>query len=312
MVFTSLRPYLIPRRDLGIARAGALLIFRSSWALARRAAELTVALVNKIRTSESADAAGDEPDGGKAEKAPAKGKKAKKGGKGTGKSISVDTLIGGAIITGMGVLFVVNTLAPLAANTVTDLAAWVIAHPGPVLRAAGCFLVVFVPVAWVVGRAAAEEDDTATKPGAATEQPPVNEAPEDQGEALLRHVVQAMADTEATRHTGLHLDVILASALLGGLVPRDTEVPELKQWVEACGLPVETKFGRRVEGKSVTRPGLRVDAVTKALGRSPAAWLQARSEAPAEGPTSTPVRPPEEPSSTPLDKTPEAPVLRVI
>lgn len=324
VVFPSLRPYLITRSDLGTARTGALLIFRSSWALARRTVAMAAALAHKIRNAEAPDEEPDKAKDGKPdEKASAKGKKSKK----KAKDISIDMLIGGAILVGMAWYLVKGAVIPLIFSTVENLAAWVAGHPILLLRVTGVSLIVFVPVAWIIGQAAAEQTDVVTEQGEAAEQTSeevVEEAPEDGGEALLAHVVLAMADTQSARRTGMHLDAILAAAITKKLVPPDTEVPDLREWLEACGLPVDPKFGRRIGGKSVTRVGLRVDAVTTALGMPPAAWLEARSEArsgapasplagaPAEGSDTTPVQPVEEPPISPLDKTPEAPTLRVI
>ncbi|MFC9825269.1 hypothetical protein ACFWG6_28820 [Streptomyces erythrochromogenes] len=101
----------------------------------------------------------------------------------------------------------------------------------------------------------------------------------DRGTALLLHVLTALSDAEFTKRAGVHLDVVLASAVTRELLPADTEVSALRTWVESCGLPVEPKLGMRIEGKPVTRVGLRVDAATTALGMTPTALLTARSEA---------------------------------
>lgn len=119
---------------------------------------------------------------------------------------------------------------------------------------------------------AAEDDDQ--------EQPQDTEAGEaDRGTALLLHVVTALSDAEYTRRTGVHLDVVLASAVAAGLLAEDTEVSALRAWVEAAGLPTTDKLGMRINGVPTTRVGLRVDAATAALGMTPMALLTARSQA---------------------------------
>ncbi|GHB31131.1 hypothetical protein [Streptomyces chryseus] len=113
----------------------------------------------------------------------------------------------------------------------------------------------------------------------------------DRGTALLLHVVGALAEAEGNGRAGVHLDVVLDSAAAAGLLAEGTEVGDLRTWVEGCGLPVETKLGMRIEGKPVTRVGLRVDAATTALGMTPAALLAARSQVSVQTPGETPSDP---------------------
>ncbi|MEU3670795.1 hypothetical protein [Streptomyces virginiae] len=157
----------------------------------------------------------------------------------------------------------------------------------------------------------------------------------DPGTALLLHVVGALAEAEGARRSGVHLDVVLDSAAANGLLPDGTEVSELRTWVEGCGLPVEPKLGMRIEGKPVTRVGLRVDAATTALGMAPAALLAAYARGLVQTPGQPPVvaaaaparepvravgeRPAEAAASTPAEAsvqapcgTPEPAVLRLI
>ncbi|WP_371793777.1 hypothetical protein OG285_38465 [Streptomyces sp. NBC_01471] len=128
----------------------------------------------------------------------------------------------------------------------------------------------------------------------------------DRGAALLWHVLQSLADAESARRAGVHLDVVLASATETGLLPEDTEQSDFRAWVESCGLPTVDKLGMRIEGKPVTRVGLRVDAATGVLGTTPTALLQTRpggvavtpaqpvGDTPAEAPASTPAEVPVE------------------
>ncbi|MEU6299786.1 hypothetical protein [Streptomyces erythrochromogenes] len=144
------------------------------------------------------------------------------------------------------------------------------------------------PAVWAVAALIAGQQgeyDPGAEGDDGQEQPQDAEAGEaDRGTALLLHVVGMLAEAEAARRAGVHLDVVLDSAAAAGLLPQDTEVNVLRAWVEGCGLPVEPKLGMRIEGKPVTRVGLRVDAVTTALGMAPAALLAARSQAPVQTP----------------------------
>ncbi|WP_405759492.1 hypothetical protein OG234_13415 [Streptomyces sp. NBC_01420] len=128
---------------------------------------------------------------------------------------------------------------------------------------------------------------------------------EDWGRALLWHVVEAVATAQTAGRAGIHLDTILDSALTAGLLPEGTDQPTFRRWVEACGLPTEDKIGMRIAGKPVTRVGLRISAVTEALGVPPAELLRARSQTPPPGASTTPGRPageevPEAPAQTPV------------
>ncbi|MCJ0875229.1 hypothetical protein [Streptomyces sp. AP-93] len=149
-----------------------------------------------------------------------------------------------------------------------------------------------VPAVWVVVALVAGqqgEDDPGAEGDGDQEQPQDAETAEaDRGTALLLHVVGALAEAEGAGRAGVHLDVVLDSAAAAGLLPQGTELSVLRTWVEGCGLPVEPKLGMRIEGKPVTRVGLRVDAATTALGMAPAALLAARSQAPVQTRGETP------------------------
>ncbi|MER5417261.1 hypothetical protein [Streptomyces virginiae] len=120
-----------------------------------------------------------------------------------------------------------------------------------------------------------QDDDQDAQGGAAEADGP------DRGTALLLHVLTALSDAEFSRRAGVHLDVLLASAVVRGLLDEGTEQAEFRAWVESTGLPTVDKLGMRIEGKPTTRVGLRVDTATQALGMTPTALLRARSEAPA-------------------------------
>ncbi|WSR53373.1 hypothetical protein OG279_37880 (plasmid) [Streptomyces sp. NBC_01201] len=131
----------------------------------------------------------------------------------------------------------------------------------------------------------------------------------DRGAALLWHVVRAAADAESAGRAGLHLDTVLDSAAEAGLIPQGTELTEFRAWVESCGLPTADKVGMRIGGKPVTRVGMKLVAVTDALGMTPTALLQARPETPSVGAPAQPVgqTPAEAPAETPVPA-----VLRLI
>ncbi|MEU9760276.1 hypothetical protein AB0D98_11010 [Streptomyces sp. NPDC047987] len=310
----SLRPYLVNRGDLHAARIGALIIFRSSWALARRAVTMAVALVRKSRGTGTTEGKEGEEKAAESGKKTAKGKKSEK----KNSTVSIDTVIGALIITGMVGTFVVKTLIPFAGGAVTGLLAWAADHPVSALRAAGFVLVIFVPVAWIVGRIAPDGEGGRT----AAAHAPLESGTEaaDRGERLLWHVLRCLADAESAGRRAVHLDVVRDSAAAAHLIPEGTKVTVLRAWVESTGLPVDDKVGMRIKGKSVTRVGLRVDTVGEALGMTPTEWVRARAATPAEGGPGTPAQPvgeaPEPPPAEALSPAPaEGPApaaLRII
>ncbi|MFJ6444916.1 hypothetical protein [Streptomyces sp. NPDC091649] len=131
------------------------------------------------------------------------------------------------------------------------------------------------------------EADGDVQDGAADDQDPE----EARGTALLWHLVAALSGAESAGRAGLHLDVVLDSAIEAGLLPATTEQAEWRTWVESCGIPVEDKVGYRIAGKPTTRVGVRIDAATTALGMTPTALLAARPQTPAGGGPATPARP---------------------
>ncbi|QKW48133.1 hypothetical protein [Streptomyces microflavus] len=135
---------------------------------------------------------------------------------------------------------------------------------------------------------------------------------EARGTALLWHVITALSDAESVGRAGLHLDVVLASAIETGLLPETTEAAEWRAWVESCGIPVEDKVGYRIEGKPVTRVGVRLDAVTTALGMTPTALLTARSQNLAGGGPATPAPAPATAPSGGPSESPVPAVLRLL
>ncbi|MGW7332174.1 hypothetical protein ACWGIU_26990 [Streptomyces sp. NPDC054840] len=122
----------------------------------------------------------------------------------------------------------------------------------------------------------------------------------DRGTALLLHVMGALAEAESAGRAGVHLDVVVDSAAAARLIPEDTEVSELRTWVEGCGLPVEPKLGMRIEGKPTTRVGLRVDAATCVLGMGPADLLAAYFQGPVQTPGETPAAAAAAPAQVPV------------
>ncbi|MEV7835368.1 hypothetical protein AB0P12_32810 [Streptomyces subrutilus] len=129
-----------------------------------------------------------------------------------------------------------------------------------------------------------ENDVTGEQDTEDQDQPP---AP-DPGAALLTHVLGVLAVAETAGRAGVHLDAVRASAVAAGLLSEDIEQTAFRAWVESCGLPTADKVGMRIEGRPVTRVGMRIAAATEALGMTPAALLRARSQTPAQTPVHTP------------------------
>ncbi|MFF9011011.1 hypothetical protein ACF087_35200 [Streptomyces goshikiensis] len=152
-----------------------------------------------------------------------------------------------------------------------------------------------------------EQDDQEQEQEQDGQEPEPEPEPEpelDLGMALLLHVLRALSDAEASRRAGVHLDVVLATAIAARLLPAGTEVGELRRWVESCGLPTR-EIGMRIGGKTVTRVGVRVDVVTEVLGMAPGALLRARSEATVRPPGEAPVEAARVPAQ-PAGETPAA------
>ncbi|MEU0002378.1 hypothetical protein ABZ069_36315 [Streptomyces microflavus] len=189
----------------------------------------------------------------------------------------------------------------LAAGALATLAALIAPHLGalapykPLILAAGGLG--WAVAAWTVApppkpkkKKAGSDDVVQEEPEEAAEGAE-GDPEEARGTALLWHVITALSDAESTGRAGVHLDVVMDSAIAAGLIPTDTELPALRSWVEAAGLPAVDKLGMRIEGKPVTRVGLRVDGAAGVLGMTPTALLTARSQTPAGGGPATPARP---------------------
>ncbi|MFD4919210.1 hypothetical protein ACFWNR_39185 [Streptomyces virginiae] len=184
-------------------------------------------------------------------------------------------------------------LASGAAGTATTLLWPYVQQLGPyqgVLVTAG--VLGWTVAAWTLAPPPTPKNDHESDPVGEEHQEDVEEGQEqapapDPGTALLLHVVGALAEAEAAGRVGLHLDVVLASAVAAGLLAEGTEQGEFRTWVEGCGLPTADKVGYRIGGKPVTRVGLRIDAATAALEMSPAALLAARSQALVQTPGET-------------------------
>lgn len=210
------------------------------------------------------------------------------------------------------IVFLAVEVAPvLAALLVVGLAA-AATHPALMWPVAFGWMT----AAWCAG---APEAETAEK-DVQEEEEPEPEPAGDWGTALLWHVVRALATAESAGRAGLHLDTILDSAIADGLLAEGIDLPAFRSWVEACGLPTEDKVGMRIGGKPVTRVGLKMAAVTEALGMTPTALVQARSQTPPTSLPAAPARPaddgvPEEVAMAPAEAlaAPSAPApLRLI
>ncbi|MFJ9641402.1 hypothetical protein [Streptomyces sp. NPDC101178] len=203
----------------------------------------------------------------------------------------------------------------LAAGALATLTALITPHLGalapykPYLLAAGGLG--WTVAAWTLApppkpkkKAGPDDDLVQDEPEETAEDEP-QESP---GTLLLWHLITALSDAESVGRAGLHLDVVLASAIATGLLPETTEAAEWRAWVESCGIPVADKVGYRIDGKPVTRVGVRIDAVTAVLGATPTALLEARSQTRAGGGATTPARPVgERPLPAPAETAPETP-----
>ncbi|EDY44018.1 hypothetical protein [Streptomyces sp. SPB074] len=216
-----LRRYVPSRASLAVIRPGALIIVRCAWTLARRVMTSASALTGRTA-------------GKAAENTEKPGKTARKWpGKNGTKSISLDAVIGGTLVVGMAVAFVVRTALPALTGFLTD-------NPLSVLRAAGFVTIVFLPAAWVVGtyaqqRHAAEQ----STPDSASEEAPETTsevAPETTREetppAVLEWVKSAIGDGRAVHLRELLLDL---QQHHGG---EALEMADLRAGLEAHGIPI--------------------------------------------------------------------------
>lgn len=157
------------------------------------------------------------------------------------------------------------------------------------------------PAVWVVAaliagqqgdhNPGAEDEDEDDDQEHDDQEVPEEKAPApDRGMELLLHVIRDLSDAEFSKRAGVHLDVLLDSAVAAGHVPEGTEQTEFRAWLEAAGLPIEDKLGMRIEGKPVTRVGVRIDAATRALGMTPTQLLEARLKTLVQGPARVPVQ----------------------
>ncbi|MFJ6669432.1 hypothetical protein [Streptomyces sp. NPDC091383] len=183
------------RAGLATVRVGSVIILRAIWTLTRRGWVLVIGQVRKGKGAKSAPKAAA---GGNAErstkperrggKSPAKksagGKKAPaKSGTSTG-----DLLIGGAVLIGMGGMFLVNTAVPAVGKLAAAVGNSVVDHPVDLMRGAGGFVIIFVVIAWIVGAVAGAhdedhegEDHKASADGGVEETGPREDHEEDQG-----------------------------------------------------------------------------------------------------------------------------------
>ncbi|MFD4855135.1 hypothetical protein [Streptomyces atratus] len=211
----------------------------------------------------------------------------------------------------LGVLALGTALAAGAVSAAWRMAApaagawWADMEPYRYLIITGAGLAWMV-AAWMIAPPPAAKDDDQGEWD--DDQDDAAGAPEDRGTALLWHVIRDLSDAEYSKRAGVHLDVLLDSATAAGHVPEDTDLTVMRAWLEAAGLPVVDKLGMRIEGKPVTRVGVRIDAATAALGMTPTALLEARAGTPAGGGPAAPGGPVgETPASTPAQSPAEVP-----
>jgi len=182
------------RAGLVAVRAGSVIILRATWTLTRRGWVLVIGRVRRgkgVKSAPKAAAGGDAERSAKPKrrggKSPAKkssgGKKAPaKSGTSTG-----DLVIGGAVLIGMGGMFLVNTAVPAVGKLAAGVGNWVIDHPLDLIRGASGLVIIFVVIAWVVGAAAGahedrgEEDREESADGGVAESEPFEDHEQDQG-----------------------------------------------------------------------------------------------------------------------------------
>src|SRR5690606_24868958 len=98
-----------------------------------------------------------------------------------------DLVIGGAVLIGMGGMFLVNTAVPAEGKLAAGVGNWVIDHPLDLIRGASGLVIIFVVIAWVVGAAAGahegrgEEDREESADGGVAESEPFEDHEQDQG-----------------------------------------------------------------------------------------------------------------------------------
>lgn len=177
------------RAGLLTVRTGSVIILRWTWTLTRRGWVLAIGRVRKGKGAKPTPkaAAGGGAEGSakpkrRGGKSPAKkstgGKKAPaKSGTSTG-----DLLIGGAVLIGMGAMFLVNTAVPAVGKLAAAVGNWVVDHPMDLIRGAGGFVIIFVVIAWIVGAVAgAHEDREESADGGVAETAPLEDHEQDQG-----------------------------------------------------------------------------------------------------------------------------------
>ncbi|OKI50352.1 hypothetical protein [Streptomyces sp. MJM1172] len=164
----ALGPYLVGRGGLAAVKVGAVIIFRGAWTLIRRGWVLGIAAARKARSEgpQAPAATPSQKDGGEA-KAPVKGAKAPaKKGKGRRakaaprkERVTADLFLGYVLAALLALLFVTYNVLPAIFAVGAGLTAWLVDHPVIVLQAAGFAMIIFVPIAWIVGAVAGIPED---------------------------------------------------------------------------------------------------------------------------------------------------------
>ncbi|MFI5864690.1 hypothetical protein [Streptomyces sp. NPDC051546] len=181
------------RAGLATMKTGTVVIFRATWALTRRGWVLLLGQVRRRKGAKSAPApaATGETEGAAETKAPAKGRGRKPAAKKKGakkkpatasKSSTGDLLLGGALIVGMGVMFVTKTVFPMIGTFVADATSWVVDHPLDVARGGGVMVISFMVIAWIVGGVVGVPEDhehEEDQDRGVHEEGPETESPED-------------------------------------------------------------------------------------------------------------------------------------
>ncbi|MFE2498852.1 hypothetical protein [Streptomyces scopuliridis] len=191
------------RGVLVAVKTGTGVIFRGAWTLIRRGWVIVADYARKARgKGAKASPPAEEGTGGETQAKdgkPAIAKKEegkKKPPPKQARSGTVDVVLGGLLVAGMGAMFVIRTVVPTIAGMVADTAAWVSAHPLTVFRGIGLAVIIFVPIAWIVGGVVGAHEDhhDGDHDGGAADVAVEAESPEDHEEGQGSGEAEAESD----------------------------------------------------------------------------------------------------------------------
>ncbi|MFJ4880884.1 hypothetical protein ACIP93_37540 [Streptomyces sp. NPDC088745] len=212
--------------------------------------------------------------------------------------------LGYAVIGGLMVAGAAGTIGALVGPHLVLLTPW-----RPLILSAA--LLGWVTAAWMVAPPALVEEDHGQEDDGQEAAEEVA-SPETAADALMRHVLCALADAEAAGTAGVHLRALVESAAEEELLPPGMDKIGLRDWIASCGLPPTKSLKLRGHVDF----GVRVDRVTEALGMSPADAVTKLFETPTFDPAGEGLLPspegagegsPDGPSEAPAESAPEGP-----